>query len=79
MFAGFSLASGLAQSLGQLITFRTLQGIGGSGLFSLPLIMLPELAPKRLWGLISSLIGISLACSYIAGRSRIFIHTYYQD
>ncbi|KIN02299.1 hypothetical protein OIDMADRAFT_103461 [Oidiodendron maius Zn] len=67
LFAGFSLASGLAQSLRQLIAFRTIQGIGGSGLFSLPLIILPELAPKRLWGLMSSFMGVSLACSYIVG------------
>lgn len=68
LFAGFSLASGLAQTLTQLIAFRTVQGIGGSGLFSLAMIVIPELAPKKLWPLMSSLMGISLACSYVVGK-----------
>lgn len=31
LFFSFSLASGFAQSLSQLIAFRTIQGVGGSG------------------------------------------------
>ena len=35
IFTAFSLGGGLAQSMKQLITFRALQGVGGSGLYSL--------------------------------------------
>lgn len=73
LFTGFSLASGFAQSLTQLIAFRTVQGIGGSGLFSLAMIVIPELAPKRLWAFMSSLMGIALACSYVVGK-LIIVH-----
>lgn len=34
LFCAFSLASGFAKSLHQLIAFRTIQGIGGSGMSS---------------------------------------------
>jgi MFS family permease len=68
MFSGFSLASGLAQSMNQLIIFRAMQGIGGSGLFSLTMIVLPQVSPVRLWGLVSGLIGMCFACSSIAGE-----------
>ncbi|EFY92081.1 MFS multidrug transporter, putative [Metarhizium acridum CQMa 102] len=48
VFVAFSLACGFAQNLAQLIAFRTLQGIGGSGLYSLSMIMLSELSPAHL-------------------------------
>jgi MFS family permease len=67
LFSSFSLASGLAQSMNQLIIFRAIQGIGGSGLFSLTMIVLPEVSPARLWGIISGLVGMCLACSFIVG------------
>ena len=35
IFTGFSLGCGLAATLEQLIAFRALQGVGGSGLYSL--------------------------------------------
>ena len=35
IFTTFSLGGGLARSMKQLITFRALQGLGGSGLYSL--------------------------------------------
>ena len=34
-FIAFSLGCGLAQSIKQLIVMRTLQGVGGSGLYSM--------------------------------------------
>jgi MFS family permease len=66
-FAGFSLGAGLSQSMSQLIAFRTLQGIGGSGLFSLCMIVLPQITPVRLWGLMSGLVGTAFVCSYVLG------------
>lgn len=40
IFFAFSLGCGFAQSLDQLIACRTLQGIGGSGMFKLPVLFL---------------------------------------
>ncbi len=69
LFSGFSLASGLAQSMNQLIVFRAIQGIGGSGLFSMAIIVLPEVSPVDLWGLMSGLVGMFFACSSVVGKS----------
>jgi len=43
----FSLGCGLSRTLGELITFRVLQGLGGSGLYSLGNMVLPEISPNR--------------------------------
>lgn len=67
LFSAFALASGLATSLNQLIVFRALQGIGGSGLFSLTMIVLPEISPAKHWGLMSGLVGICFGSSSIVG------------
>ncbi|KFY35638.1 hypothetical protein V494_05739, partial [Pseudogymnoascus sp. VKM F-4513 (FW-928)] len=67
LFAAFSLGAGLATNINQLIAFRTIQGIGGSGLFSLSMIVLPQITPVRLWALMSSLVGMSFAFSYVLG------------
>ncbi|KAF4464924.1 major facilitator superfamily transporter [Fusarium albosuccineum] len=63
VFFIFSLACGFAQNLDQLIACRTLQGIGGSGLYSLPMIILPELCPEHLRQHITSIIGLVIAGS----------------
>lgn len=42
VFFAFSLASGLAQNLRQLIAFRTIQGIGGSGSLPTPCNCFPR-------------------------------------
>jgi MFS family permease len=70
LFSGFSFASGLAQSMNQLIIFRAMQGIGGSGLYSMTTIVLPQISPVRLWGIVSGLIGMCSACSSIIGTSN---------
>ncbi|KAK0627689.1 major facilitator superfamily transporter [Immersiella caudata] len=67
IFIAFSLACGWAQNLPQLIAFRALQGVGGSGLYSLTMIILPEVAPLNYQGVVSSLIGIVLAASGVLG------------
>lgn len=67
LFATFSLASGLAATLGQLIVFRIIQGVGGSGLFSMTMIVLPQVTPGRLWPLMTALLGAVFACSSIVG------------
>ncbi|KAJ3500674.1 hypothetical protein NM208_g17091 [Fusarium decemcellulare] len=67
VFFAFSLACGFAQSLDQLIACRTLQGIGGSGLYSLPMIILPELCPEHLRQHVASIIGLVIAGSGALG------------
>src|SRR5271163_2212003 len=42
IFTCFSLASGFAQTVEQLILFRALQGIGGTGLYALIMVICPQ-------------------------------------
>ncbi|KAF5018852.1 hypothetical protein F66182_9144 [Fusarium sp. NRRL 66182] len=67
IFFIFSLACGFAQSIDQLIAFRALQGIGGSGLYSLTMIILPELSPSSLKQHIGALVGMVITLSAVLG------------
>ncbi|OAQ96546.1 hypothetical protein LLEC1_02348 [Akanthomyces lecanii] len=67
IFFAFSLASGFAQSLRQLIAFRTIQGIGGSGLYSLTMVILPEMCPPNRIKFIGPMIGMVIAVSGVLG------------
>ncbi|KAK3353521.1 major facilitator superfamily transporter [Lasiosphaeria hispida] len=67
IFVAFSLACGFAQSLNQLIAFRALQGIGGSGLYSLTMIIFPEITPDKYQQYVAGIIGIVLAVSGVLG------------
>ncbi|KAL3442365.1 major facilitator superfamily domain-containing protein [Aspergillus insuetus] len=77
VFFAFSLGCGFAQSLDQLIACRTLQGIGGSGLYSLSMIILPELCPEHLRRYIGSIIGLAIAGSGALGPVLGGILTHY--
>jgi MFS family permease len=65
ILAAFSLGAGLAQSLDQVIAFRALQGVGGAGLYSLPLTTLPEITPPEQFGVMSAAMGIVFAVSAV--------------
>ncbi|KJZ79407.1 hypothetical protein HIM_00876 [Hirsutella minnesotensis 3608] len=67
IFFAFSLACGFSQNLPQLIAFRALQGIGGSGLYSLAMVILPEICPIDKRQYIGSLIGLVIAGSGVLG------------
>ncbi|PHH85924.1 hypothetical protein CDD83_10985 [Cordyceps sp. RAO-2017] len=67
IFFAFSLACGFARDLPQLIAFRALQGIGGSGLYSLSMVILPELCPVELRQYIGSVIGLVITGSGVLG------------
>ena len=67
LFFVFSIACGFAKSLDQLIAFRALQGIGGSGLYSLTMIILPEVGSQEQQKYIGSVIGMVVAGSGILG------------
>ncbi|KAL8387383.1 hypothetical protein RB595_009942 [Gaeumannomyces hyphopodioides] len=67
LFTVFSLGCGLAQTMNQLIVMRAFQGIGGAGLYSLPLICLHEVIPRHKWQVIGGVIAITLSVSYLLG------------
>ncbi|EME86737.1 uncharacterized protein MYCFIDRAFT_162355 [Pseudocercospora fijiensis CIRAD86] len=67
IFVAFSFAAGFAKSLDQLIAFRTLQGIGGSGLYTLALVIWQEVSTpaRRKW--IGASIGLCVAAGGVMG------------
>ena len=67
IFFAFSIGCGFAQSLNQLIAFRALQGVGGSGLYALTIVIFPDISPPRMLGLIGSIIGMVIAISGVLG------------
>lgn len=67
LFAAFSLGGGLAQTLNQLIALRVLQGIGGSGLYSMIFVIGPVITPVQYWGAFSGMIGAILAIGSVLG------------
>ncbi|KAK3365147.1 major facilitator superfamily domain-containing protein [Lasiosphaeria ovina] len=66
LFSGFSIWCALAGNMNQLIAARALQGIGGSGLYSLAQVCLIEQGPNRP-EVVGALVGITLSISYILG------------
>lgn len=67
IFIVFSMVCGFARSLTKLVVFRAFQGIGGSGLYSLAIITLPELTPMEQKKHVATIIGIVIASSGIMG------------
>jgi MFS family permease len=67
IFFAFSLACGFAKTLWQLVGFRAVQGVGGSGLYSLTMIILPEIVKeeKRKW--IGAVVGLVVAVAGVMG------------
>lgn len=67
IFLAFSLGCGFAQNLDQLIAMRALQGVGGSGLYSVGFVVLTEIASPRMSRMIGALAGAIIAISGILG------------
>ena len=67
IFLACSIGCGFCQSLNQLIACRAVQGIGGSGLYALALIILPEICPLRKRKFIGTLGGLVVAISGVLG------------
>ncbi|KAH8724762.1 MFS multidrug transporter-like protein [Phaeosphaeriaceae sp. PMI808] len=67
IFLVFSLGCGFAQSLDQLIALRALQGVGGSGLYSVGFVILPEISSLRMIKMIGALAGAVIAMSGVLG------------
>lgn len=77
LFGAFSLAGGLATSLEQLIAFRTFQGVGGSGLYTMTFVLGVQVTPVRLYGTFSSVMGIMFAVGSVLGMFRSVVHIRY--
>uniref|UniRef100_A0A0D2XFP8 Major facilitator superfamily (MFS) profile domain-containing protein n=1 Tax=Fusarium oxysporum (strain Fo5176) TaxID=660025 RepID=A0A0D2XFP8_FUSOF len=56
-----------AQSMTQLIVFRAFQGLGASGLFSLTMVIVPDITPDRWLGLYSGVVSSVFAFSSVLG------------
>lgn len=67
IFFCFSLGCGFSQSMNALIACRALQGVGGSGLFSVTMIIFPEMCPPKSRNYIAPLIGAVVSTSGVLG------------
>ncbi|KAI1498156.1 major facilitator superfamily transporter [Biscogniauxia marginata] len=67
IFIASSIACGFAQNLRQLIAFRAIQGFGGSGLYSITMIIFPEIFPPRLLPFFTATIGLVITVSSVLG------------
>ncbi|KAI0177838.1 major facilitator superfamily transporter [Pestalotiopsis sp. NC0098] len=77
VFVAFSLACGVAQNMTQLIVCRAFQGIGGSGLYSLTMVILLETAPEKVKPALGGLIGAVIATAGVLGPVLGGILTHY--
>src|SRR4051794_37322027 len=67
MFMGGSLLSGLSWSIGALIVFRVVQGLGGGMIMPVGQTILAEKAGPQRMGRVMSLIGVPLLLAPIVG------------
>lgn len=67
LFIAFSLGCALSRSITELIIFRAFQGIGGSGLFSMTMVIALNSVPPRKRGALSAIFGLVLVTSGVLG------------
>jgi MFS family permease len=67
IFTAFSGACGGAKTMNELIIFRTFQGLGGAGGYSLTMLMTYEMVPKEKIPLYGTFISITVALSTLLG------------
>ena len=68
LFDVFFLKSGLAKTLGQLIAFRALQDIEGSGLYTIIMIIDPEITPVEQWSVSNGMLGVTIATGSVLDK-----------
>ncbi|GFF35577.1 hypothetical protein IFM46972_04597 [Aspergillus udagawae] len=61
------MACAASKNLNQLIGFRAAQGVGGSGLYAMAMIIYPEISPPSLLPAISAIVGVIVALAGISG------------
>jgi len=62
-----SLLSGMSQTIGELIAFRAVQGLGGGGLFALALATMGDIVPPRERGKYGGYFGAVFGTSSVLG------------
>ncbi|KAF3767479.1 hypothetical protein M406DRAFT_39663 [Cryphonectria parasitica EP155] len=67
LFFAFSLGCGFSQDMNSIIACRAFQGIGGAGLFSVTMIIFPELTPPNYTNRIAPLIGMIISTGGVLG------------
>ncbi len=67
VFVGFSALSGVAQSIGELIAFRALQGMGAGGVMTLAMASVGDLVPPRERGRYQGYIQLTFLLASLAG------------
>ncbi|KAH9908369.1 drug resistance transporter EmrB/QacA subfamily [Xylariomycetidae sp. FL2044] len=67
IFTVFSIVCGSISSMVQLIVFRSLQGMGASGIYSLVTVMQPELVPPARWGNFIAVVSLTYVLSSVLG------------
>ena len=79
IFMAFSIGCGFATSLDQLVAFRAVQGVGGSGLYSLTMVIFPEIVPLEKRKYIGTLVGLIVAVSGVLGPVLGGVITHYSS
>ena len=67
VFLAGSALSGLSQNMGELIAFRTFQGLGAGGLFALAWAIIGDIIPPRERGRYQGYLGAVFAVASVAG------------
>ena len=67
LFVAFSIGCAAADTFVQLVVCRAFQGVGGSGLYSLAIIILTEVTPRQWKRFIGTIIGIIIALAGVLG------------
>ncbi|KAK3302903.1 major facilitator superfamily domain-containing protein [Chaetomium strumarium] len=67
IFAAFSGGCGAAQSVVQLAVCRAFQGIGGSGIYAVAMVMLYELVPANRYPLYTAAVTVVVALAFSLG------------
>ncbi|KAK3338182.1 major facilitator superfamily domain-containing protein [Neurospora tetraspora] len=67
LFVAFSIGCAGANTFTQLLICRAFQGVGGSGLYSLAIIILTEVTPPRWKRFIGTIIGVIIAFAGVLG------------
>jgi hypothetical protein len=67
IFLAGSVMSGLSQTMGQLIAFRAVQGLGAGGLMAMALAIIGELVSPRERGRYQDCTGAVFACASVVG------------